>query len=129
MKPLLLATALAVSTAAAGAAPPTFETRVATAKAAVATRPGFIYDTAMVPAIHHALVPCVPKGTDPTRGGDFVLVADVDANGRLSNIDTRPASALARCFAKSFGALTMQKPPLTHGRSLYPMVVEMLTRP
>lgn len=64
-----LATLFAVT---ATAAPPAhFDARVAAAKAAVATRTGFVYDTAMVPAIHHALVPCVPAGPDPRRGGDF----------------------------------------------------------
>lgn len=114
---------------AAVAATPAFDARVAAAKAAVATRPGFIYDTAMVPAMHHALVPCVPKGTDPARGGDFVLVADVDAAGRVSNIDMRPASPLARCFAQRFSALTLRAPPLKAGQSRYPVVVEMLTKP
>ncbi|GAB1597232.1 hypothetical protein [Lysobacter claricitrinus] len=128
MKPLLLTAALLTSTAAT-AATPTFDARVAAAKAAVATRPGFIYDTAMVPAVHHALVPCVPKGTDPARGGDFVLVADVDRGGHASNIDVRPSSPLARCFARTFAALALRPPPLTAGQPRYPVVVEMLTKP
>lgn len=109
--------------------PPAFDTRVAAAKAAVATRPGFIYDTAMVPALHHALVPCVPPGNDQRRGGEFVLVADVDARGRATNIEVRPATALARCFAGHFRALALQPPPLARGQRLYPVVVEMQTRP
>ncbi|AXK71206.1 hypothetical protein DWG18_02170 [Lysobacter sp. TY2-98] len=127
MKTLLLCSTLLACNAAIAA--PDFDARITAAKAAVATRPGFIYDTAMVPAIHHALVPCVPKGNDPARGGDFVLVADVDRSGRASNIDVRPASPLARCFARTFAALTLRPPPLVPGQARYPVVVEMLTKP
>jgi len=123
LKYLLPAIVLATASSAM-AAPPTFSARVATAKAAAATREGFIYDTAMVPAIHHAFVPCVPKGTDPGRGGEFVLVADVDASGRASNIAVRPATPFARCFARTFAALTLQAPP----KRPWPVVVEMQTR-
>ena len=123
MKMLFLLPLLAIaSTATAGE----FERRVALAKAAAATREGFIYDTAMVPAIHHAIVPCVPKGTDPGRGGEFVLVATVDGRGRVSAIDMRPASPFARCFARTFRAMTLRAPPKRSGG--WPILVEMETR-
>ncbi|HEY4582034.1 MAG TPA: hypothetical protein VIG88_04095 [Lysobacter sp.] len=104
-----------------------FAARVVAAKAAAVTIEGFAYDTAMGPAIHHVLVPCVPKGTDPGRGGEFVLVANVDATGRPSAIEARPSTPLARCFAKGFGALRLQPPPKRP--SPYPVVVEMQIRP
>jgi hypothetical protein len=105
-----------------------FDARVAAAQAAAATRPGLAYDMAMVPAIHAAVVPCVPAGTDAARGGGFTLVADVDAMGRVRNADVRPASPLARCFAKSFGATRLRAPPLK-AQASWPVVVRMQARP
>jgi len=123
MKPRLLLLPLALATQAHAT---DFATRVAAAKAATTTIEGFAYDTAMAPAIHHVLVPCVPKGTDPARGGEFVLVADVDAAGRPSRIDARPSTPMSRCFAGGFGALRLPSPPKRP--SPYPVVVEMQTR-
>lgn len=119
--PLILA-AVGAATAAG-----TFDARIAEAKALAATRPGLIYDTAMVPAVHHAIVPCVPKGANPARGGEFVLVGRVQANGWLSDVAVQPATPLARCFARSFGALKLRPPPGRAGG--WPVVVEMQTRP
>lgn len=124
---VLLVLALAAPIAASAA--PTFESRIAAANAAVGTRAGFIYDTAMVPAVHDALVPCVPKGTDPARGGAFTFVADVDASGRVSNADVRPASPLAACFARRMTATRLRPPPLASRTAPYPIVVEMGLRP
>lgn len=126
MRPLLLAMFLLIAAAGTAGATGAFDARVATAKALALTRQGFIYDTAMVPAVHHALVPCVPKGRDPGRGGEFVLVGTVSASGRLSHVAVQPATPLARCFAQSFGALTLRPPPKRVGG--WPIVVEMQTR-
>ena len=108
------------------AAHPTFDARAAAATAAISTRAGFIYDTAMVPAIHAALQPCVPKGTNPARGGGFALVADVDASGRLHDVEVRPASPIARCFAKTFGATRLRPPPV-YASHAWPILVRMRT--
>ena len=123
MKPHALLLPLVLATQAHAA---DFATRVAAAKAATTKLEGFAYDTAMGPAIHHVLVPCVPKGTDPGRGGEFVLVANVDAAGRPGAIEARPDTPLARCFAKGFGGLRLQPPPKRP--SPYPVLVEMQTR-
>lgn len=128
----LLAALLAPSASTVSAAPgpsrpatAAFEARIAAAQAAIATREGFAYDTALVPAIHHALLPCVPPGADPARGGGFTLVADVDANGRLHAVDVRPATPIARCFARSFGATRLRPPPAAPRPR--PVVVRMST--
>ena len=121
MKTLLLATALAIATPG-----PTFDARIAAAEAAIAKPGGYAYDTALVPAIHAAVVPCVPAGADPTRGGGFVLVADVDARGRLQAVDVKPATPIARCFAKSFGAVRLRPPP-ARGTRPWPILVRMQT--
>lgn len=124
-----LATLAILLPLAAQAATRDFDTRANAAKAAIATRDGFIYDTAMVPAIHDALVPCVPKGIDPTRGGAFRVVADVDSTGRVTHADARPASPLALCFAKRLLATRLRPPPVQSRVVAYPILVEMDVRP
>jgi hypothetical protein len=106
-------------------ATPVFDARVAAAEAAVARPGGFAYDTALVPAIHAAVLPCVPNGADPARGGGFVLVADVDPAGRLLSVDVKPASPIARCFAQRFGATRLRPPP--SASRPWPIVVRMQT--
>ena len=103
-----------------------FDARIAAAEAAIAAPGGFAYDTALVPAIHAAVVSCVPPGVDPGRGGGFVLVADVDANGRLQAVDVKPASPIARCFAQHLGA-TRLRPPPSHTSRNWPILVRMQT--
>jgi hypothetical protein len=124
MRTFLLVPLLALAIAPLHAAP-TFATRVAAAEAAVAKPGGFAYDTALVPAIHAAVLPCVPDGSDPARGGGFVLVADVDETGRLRAVDVQPASPIARCFAQRFGATRLRPPPAAPRP--WPIVVRMQT--
>jgi hypothetical protein len=111
----------------ASSAAPSFDARIAAAEAAIARPGGFAYDTALVPAIHAAVAPCVPAGSDPARGGGFMLVADVDAQGRLHAADVKPASAIARCFAGRFGAMRLRSPPGPAPRR-WPIVVRMQTQ-
>jgi hypothetical protein len=125
MRTFLPASLLALASTVSSAAPP-FDARIAAANAAIATPAGYAYDTALVPAIHAAIVPCVPAGADPARGGGFVLVADVDARGRLRAVDVRPASPIARCFAQRFGATRLRSPPGPTVRP-WPILVRMQT--
>ncbi|TZF86863.1 hypothetical protein [Cognatilysobacter lacus] len=104
-----------------------FDARVAAAKAAIAMPGGRAYDMAMVPAIHAAIVPCVPASPDPAGAGAFVLVADVDSTGRVLSADVRPASPIARCFARHLGADRLRRPP-AHLPRTWPIVVNMQTR-
>ena len=103
-----------------------FDARIAAAEAAIAKPGGYAYDTALVPAIHAAVAPCVPAGRDPARGGGFVLVADVDPRGQVVAIDAKPASPIARCFAKNLGATRLRPPPSRDARP-WPIVVRMQT--
>jgi len=107
-------------------AAPTFEARIAAAESAIARAGGFAYDTSLVPAIHAAVQPCVPTGRDPARGGAFVLVADVDAQGRVHAADVRPASPIARCFAERLSRMQLRPPPAASRG--WPIVVRMQTR-
>jgi hypothetical protein len=126
MRTYLLAPLLAVAAAASPAAAP-FDARIAAAQAAIAAPGGYAYDTALVPAIHAAVLPCVPAGADPTRGGGFALVADVDMHGALHAVDVKPASPIARCFARTLGAMRLPAPPAKGARP-WPIVVRMQTQ-
>ncbi len=89
-----------------------FDTRVAHAKSAIATPAGHAYDLALVPAIHAAMTKCVPPGRSAARASDsFTTVASVAADGRVRDVQTRPATALSRCFARELGALGLPPPP------------------
>ncbi|WP_133479861.1 hypothetical protein [Cognatilysobacter segetis] len=124
MRKVLSASLLMLASASSAAT--SFDARVVAAEAAIARPGGFAYDTALVPAIHAAVAPCVPAGSDPARGGGFVLVADVDAQGRLHAVDVRPASPIARCFAQRFGAMRLHGPPGPASRT-WPILVRMQT--
>lgn len=116
---LLLA---ATSTSVAG----DFDARVARANAAVATRAGYAYDLALVPAVHAATLPCVPRGRAKARRADvFTAVARVAPDGRVYDVAVRPETPLSRCFAKQLGARRLQAPPPGSGNAGHPIVIAM----
>ncbi|GAB2525102.1 hypothetical protein [Lysobacter humi (ex Lee et al. 2017)] len=122
MRILLLCLALLATPALADG----FTARVARAKAAVATPAGYAYDMALVPAIHAAMTGCVPAGRAPAKAADvFTAVADVDASGRVHVVDVRPATPIARCFAKRLGAVRLQRPPGAQATTRHPIVIEL----
>lgn len=103
-----------------------FAARVARAKAAISTPAGYAYDLALVPAIHAAMTGCVPAGRAPARAADvFTTVADVDASGRVHAVEVRPATPVARCFAKRLGAVRLQRPPNVKPVARHPIVIEL----
>jgi hypothetical protein len=125
MRTFLLTSLIALAATPSPAAP-SFDARIAAAEAAISAPGGFAYDTALVPAVHAAVLPCVPAGGDPARGGGFTLVADVDAQGRVHAADVRPSSSIARCFAKNLGAVRLRPPPASPTHA-WPIVIRMQT--
>lgn len=102
-----------------------FDARVARANAAVATRAGHAYDLALVPAVHAATLPCVPRGKAKSSRADvFTAVARVAADGRVLDVAVRPQTPLSRCFAKQLAARRLQPPPAS-GRDGHPIVIAM----
>lgn len=132
MKQLVLPPLAALAIAAALAPPATaadFDTRVAAAKSAIATRDGYAYDMALVPAIHAATVKCVPPGrTAASAAHSFTTVASVDPTGRVSNVQVRPTTPLSRCFARELGALKLQPPPRNARSHGHPILIEIRDR-
>jgi hypothetical protein len=107
-----------------------FDTRVAQAQAAIGTREGYAYDMALVPAIHAATVKCVPPGRAAARRADvFTAIATVDAGGRVSDVQVRPATPLALCFARQLGTLKLRPPPRPpRGHAGHPILVQVRDR-
>lgn len=106
-----------------------FDSRVAAAKAAIATRDGYAYDMALVPAIHAATLECVPPGrAKADRAQSFTTVASVDPAGRVSGVRVRPSTPLSRCFARQLGVLNLQPPPKPVARTGHPILIEIRDR-
>lgn len=90
-----------------------FDARVRRAEAAIATRAGYAYDMALVPAIHAATLPCTPPGRRAAnRAESFAAVADVMRDGRVRNVQVQPSTPLSQCFAKHLAAKRLQAPPV-----------------
>lgn len=114
--------AAAASTSVAG----DFDARVALAERATATRSGYAYDLALVPAVHAATLPCVPRGRAQAKRSDvFTAVAGVAPDGRVFDVAVRPETPLSRCFARELGARRLQPPPPGSGRAGHPIAVAM----
>lgn len=104
-----------------------FDARMAQARAAIATREGYAYDLALVPAIHAAMVKCVLPGRAAARRADaFTLVASVDPAGQVGNVQVRPVTPLSLCFGRELDAMKLQPPPRRpRGAGPHPILVQV----
>lgn len=104
---MLLALALAL-------AGDTFDGRAQAAKALEGGAPGKAWQAALWDRIGDpatdALKDCIASNA-PADKRAFTLVADVDATGRSSGVEVRPATPVARCFAGQFATWTLPAPP------------------
>lgn len=126
MKPTAIAALLLLPTATHAAG---FDQRITKAKAAIATPSGYAYDMALVPAIHAATTKCVPPGRSVAKAADaFTTVASVAADGRVRDVQVRPATPLSRCFARELAALRLQPPPRSGPNGLHPILIEIRDR-
>lgn len=101
----LSAIAVAALTTSAVAAPPTFDERVARAKAAElspALKPFFTAMGAKIePNLRSGVVNCLAKFKEPDLT-TFIIVADANMNGEPKRIDVQPHTNVSDCFAKAF---------------------------
>jgi len=101
----LSAIAVAALAASAVAAPPTFDERVARAKAAELTpalKPFFTAMGAKIePNLRSGVVNCLAKFKEPDLT-TFIIVADANMNGEAKKIDVQPHTNVSDCFAKAF---------------------------
>lgn len=105
---MLLALALAL------AAGDGFESRVQAAKALEKNAEGKAWQAAMWDRVGNpatdALKDCIASNA-PADKRPFTLVANVNADGRTSEVDVRPATPVARCFTGQFAAWALPVPP------------------
>ncbi|HXP00803.1 MAG TPA: peptidase C13 [Luteibacter sp.] len=121
---MLLALALAL------AAGDGFDGRVHTAKALELKAEGKAWQSAMWDRIGNpatdALKDCIASNA-PADKQPFTLVANVGTDGRSTDVDVRPATPVARCFAGQFAAWTLPVPP--KAPAPYPVEIDVTMDP
>jgi len=91
-----------------------FQTRVKQAKLAEGAATGPAYQKKMWDRIGNATTDaykaCLASNT-PADKSPFTLVANVGADGRLSDIAVQPATPVANCMAGQFASWVLPAPP------------------
>lgn len=59
----------------------------------------------------------------------FVVVADINAEGKAEAVEVNPDNAVARCFAARFSSATYPKPPAYAGRNGFPVTIKVRVTP
>ncbi|GLQ98229.1 hypothetical protein [Dyella mobilis] len=130
MKALLLAMLGLAS--ASTTAKDSFDQRVSTASKLEETPQGQAYDKVLYGAIGNdvqkAMVLCFPKGTKADTGR-FTLVATLLSNGSASDIEVRPATKMAKCFAAKFAAAPFPALPAYASEDGLPIFMDMQITP
>ena len=67
---------------------------------------------------------CFETVADP-QTDTFFLVATVTGAGKADEIEVRPSTNIARCFAEGVEKATFPKPPVYPGENGFPIVIEM----
>ncbi|MGA8277131.1 MAG: hypothetical protein WB784_02910 [Rhodanobacteraceae bacterium] len=75
-----------------------------------------------------AMRACFKAGTPPDTSA-FVMVANVLPTGGLGNIDLRPRTPMAQCFADRFAKAPFPLTPTIFGDAGVPIVIEMNIKP
>lgn len=81
-----------------------FLDRVVEAKKVERSPDGRAYLMRFMPAVNHKLEIAIDKCFPDTAAGtkyEFEIVADIDSNGRISNVETLPSTDSEKCYAKS----------------------------
>lgn len=107
-----------------------FDARVQAAKALEGKADGKAWQSAMWDRIGNpatdALKDCIASNA-PADKRPFTLVAEVAADGRSGQVEVRPATPVARCFAGQFNAWTLPAPPKTPAP--YPVEIDVTMDP
>lgn len=125
---LLLFAAIAFPVLAADTAPASFKERVQLAKAAEDDEnfhpyPAMMYRQArdhLARAMRRCRAVSAKQGAKP-----FVLVADIQPDGRPRDVVVKPSHAAARCFAAGFSSTQYLPPPAYPGRAGFPVVMRI----
>ena len=63
--------------------------------------------------------------TSKQNAKPFVLVADIDGDGRPRNVEVKPVHAGSRCFATGFSSIAYLPAPSYPGRAGFPIVMRV----
>jgi hypothetical protein len=105
-----------------------FDERVTLAKAAEIDDQLKAYLPAMYGAVGPQVASTMRTCFDRTEGGDkspFVLIADISPAGAAQNIEVKPTTNVAQCFARGFSTITFPSPPASAKRAAFPVMIEM----
>lgn len=91
---------------------------------ALSSPEGLAYTVWIAPILRSALNACIPVGT-PGPSPRLVLVADVLASGRATNVDVEPPSPGADCIADQVERTPLRPPPLPAGEDSYPIGIRI----
>ncbi|OYY02550.1 MAG: hypothetical protein B7Y73_08800, partial [Acidocella sp. 35-58-6] len=71
-----------------------------------------------------------PAGTKlpASELGHFNLVGDITAAGQMINIEVRPETEMAKCYAAQMAKAHFLHPPLV-GRTTYPVLLDLNVTP
>ncbi|HQT65308.1 MAG: hypothetical protein B7Z75_12245 [Acidocella sp. 20-57-95] len=103
-----------------------FSARATTARARAGNTEGAKYDITLWPILNQAAAVCDPPGTvlPDTELGHFNLVGDITADGKMINIEVRPETNMAKCYAAQMAKAHFLHPPLVGGPT-YPVLLDM----
>jgi hypothetical protein len=107
-----------------------FSTRATQARAMAGNTEGAKYDITLWPILNEAGAACDPAGTKlpASELGHFNLVGDITADGRMINIEVRPETNMAKCYAGQMAKAHFLHPPLV-GRTTYPVLFDLTVTP
>ena len=108
-----------------------FPARVEVGKLALRSRVAQEYESSWAPQVSGAMTACTTLGIKPSGGFErFAFVGNISAEGKVSDIEVRPKTALSLCFAKHFNNAQLPPPPkaLLNGDRLLPVSDELESR-
>ena len=130
MKKLAVALLFTIVASLAHAEP--FEIRAQLGKAAENKEEFKAYQPAMFAQVGdhlaYAMRSCIATTPKPNTE-PFVLVADINNEGKAEAVEVKPTTHIAKCFAAGFAAALYPKPPQYPNRQGFPVTIEMRITP
>ena len=101
-----------------------FEMRLTAGNKALSSPEGKPYEQSLSPAIHSAMMKCLPPASHYT--GQFALIGNVVRSGKVASVEVRPIDDISQCFAERIKESSLPVPPLSsEGIEAFPITIEM----
>lgn len=78
--------------------------------------------------ISRSMRSCIAHSPKPEAKA-FVLVADINQEGKADAVEVSPDNEVSRCFAERFSSATYPKPPAYEGRNGFPVTLKVRVAP